>query len=61
MDPEKEEVLERMVSVLHQCLVAVVYYSEQQWDRFGNGEARKSVKVLTQEDLHSAKLKTDKY
>lgn len=61
MDPEKEVVLERMVSVLHQCLVAVVYYGEQQWDRFGNGEALKSVEVLTREDLHSAKLKTNKY
>lgn len=28
MDPEKEAVLGRMVSVLHQCLLAVVYSRE---------------------------------
>lgn len=50
-------VMERMVSVLHRCLLAVVYSREQQWDRFGNGEALKSVEVLAQVVLNSVKLK----
>lgn len=57
MDPEKNVVLERMVSVLHQCLPTVVYSREQQWDGFGNEEALKSVEVLAQVVLNSVKLK----
>lgn len=39
-------VMERMMSVLRHCLLAVVYSREQQWDGFGNGEALKSVEVV---------------
>ena len=57
LDPEKEVVMERVVSVLHQGLLAVVCSREQQWDRFGNGEALRSVEVLAQMVLNSVKLK----
>lgn len=56
MDPEKEVVLGGMVSVLHQCLLAVVYSGEHS-GMDDSGRALKSVQVLAQVVLNSVKLK----
>lgn len=48
---------ERIVSVLCQFLLAVVYSGEQQWDGFGNGKTLKRADEPAQVALSSVKRK----